>query len=215
MLKQVKWSSALGSVLVIAVGILMIWKPESFADIAKYVIGVGFMVFGLINIGAYFLLDVRDTLYRNDFVSGLMALMVGIALIMSKDLVSSLIPIILGLIIMTSGFAKLQRAIIAKRIGYTNVWIYVILALVSIVIGAAVIFFLNGNVITRVLFIVIGSGLIYCGASDLFANFFLASKFNQFVKDFETARKEAEGKVIEAETSNEQTVTDNSGSKQA
>ena len=68
----------------------------------------------------------------------------------------------------------------------------------------------------NILFIVIGAGLIYCGASDLFANFFLAAKFNQFVKNFETAKKEAEGKVIDAETSNEKPVesTENTENKQ-
>lgn len=206
MLKQVKWSSVFSSAAFIVVGILMIIYPNISADVVAYIIGIGFAVFGLINIGAYFLLDVKDTLYRNDFVIGLMALIFGFAVILKKDLISDLIPLILGLIIMTSGFTKLQRAVISKRIGYSNSMVYIILALISIVFGLVVIFFLNGQNMANILFIVIGAGFIYCGISDLFANFFLAAKFNKFVKDFENAKKEAEGKVVDAEVTNETTV---------
>ncbi len=208
MLKQVKWSSVLTSVAFIVVGVLMIIYPNVSASVVANIIGICFIVFGIVNIAAYFLLDIHDTLYRNDFALGLMALIFGVAVIVKKDLIADLIPLILGLVIMTSGFTKLQRAVISKRIGYSNSMIYIILALISIVFGLVVIFFLNGSNMASILFIVIGAGLIYCGISDLFANFFLAAKFNQFVKDFDTAKKEAEGKIIDAETSNEKTDSD-------
>jgi uncharacterized membrane protein HdeD (DUF308 family) len=210
MLKQVKWSSVLSSVAFIIVGILMIIYPNVSAAVVAYIIGIGFTVFGLINIAAYFLLDIHDTLYRNDFVIGLMALIFGVAVIVKKDLIADLIPLIMGLIIMTSGFTKLQRAVISKRIGYSDSKVYIILSLISIIFGIVVIFFLNGESMANILFIVIGAGLIYCGLSDLFANFFLAAKFNQFVKNFDNVKKEAEGKVVDAETSNEKPADDDS-----
>jgi uncharacterized membrane protein HdeD (DUF308 family) len=216
MLKQVKWESVLSSAALIVIGLLMIIYPNVSANVVAKVIGVGFVVFGIINIIAYFFLDINDVLYRNDFVIGLLSLIFGVAVIVKQDLIMDLIPLILGLVILTSGFAKLQRAVISKRIGYSNSSIYIILALISIVLGIVVIFFLNGSNMASILFIVIGAGLIYCGASDLFANFFLAAKFNQFVKNFENAAKEAEGKVIDAETSNEKPAdnSDNTGNEQ-
>lgn len=212
MLKQVKWSSVLSSAAFIIVGVLMIIYPNVSASVVAYIIGIGFTVFGIVNIAAYFMLDIQDTLYRNDFVIGLMALIFGIAVIMKQDMIANLIPLILGLVIMSSGFAKLQRAIISKRIGYSDSRIYIILALISIVFGIVVMFFLNGESMASILFIVIGAGLIYCGVSDLFANFFLASKFNQFVKQYQAAKNKVQGKVIDAETENEKTSDDTDAS---
>jgi|LAHS01.1.fsa_nt_gb uncharacterized membrane protein HdeD (DUF308 family) len=208
MLKQVKWESVVSSIALIVIGLLMIIYPNVSATVVAKIIGVCFIVFGAINIIAYFLLNIDDILYRNDFVIGLLALIFGAAILVKQDLILDLIPLILGLVILTSGFTKLERAVISKRIGYSNSAIYVVLAMISIILGIVVIFFLNGESMASILFIIIGAGLIYCGASDLFANFFLAAKFNQFVKKFETAAKEAEGKVVDAETSNEKTVDD-------
>lgn len=206
MLKQVRWSSAVSSVAFIIAGILMIIYPNISASVVAYIIGIGFLVFGLINIIAYFLLDIHDVLHRNDFVIGLLALIFGLMVILKKDLIADLIPLILGLVIMTSGFTKLQRAVVSRRIGYSNSMIYVILAVISIVFGLVIIFFLNGSTMANVLFIVIGVGLVYCGISDLFANFYLAAKFNKFVKDWENLKNQADGKVIDAETTNETPV---------
>jgi len=213
MFKQVKWGSVAASAALIIIGVLMIIYPNISVTVVARIIGIGFIAFGLINIIAYFLLDINDILHRNDFVYGLIALILGIAIIVKQNLILDLIPVILGIVIMTSGFAKLQNAIISRRIGYTNSMIYVILAVISIVLGIFVIFFLGGEKMANILFIVIGAGLIYCGASDLFANFFLAAKFNQFVKNFETAKKEAGDKVIDAETCNEKPV-ENTADKQ-
>lgn len=216
MLKQVKWESVMSSIALIIIGLLMIIYPNVSATVVAKIIGICFIVFGVINIVAYFFLNINDVLYRNDFAIGLLSLIFGAAILVKQDLILDLIPLILGLVILTSGFTKLQRAVISKRIGYTNSGIYVVLALISIILGVVVIFFLNGESMASILFIVIGAGLIYCGASDLFANFFLAAKFNKFVKNFENAAKEAEGKVIDAETSNEKPAegSDSTDSKQ-
>lgn len=212
MLKNVKWSSVLSSIAFIVIGLLVIIYPNLSATVVAYIIGIGFAIFGVINIFAYFMLDIQDTLNRNDFVVGLMALIFGIMVIFKQDLIASLIPLILGLIIMTSGFAKLQRAVISKRIGYSDSMIYIILALISIAFGIVIIFFLNGDDMASILFIVIGVGLVYCGISDLFANFFLAAKFNKFVKTFkEAAKKNDSDQVIDVQVTNETTeeTTDN------
>lgn len=203
MLKRVNWQAVLQAFAYIVIGILMIIYPSLSASVASYIIGIAFIVFGGIQLITYFILDIADTLYRNDFVVGLMALIFGILVIVKQNFIVNLIPIILGLLMMMSGFSKLQRAVIAKRIGYSNSMVYVILATISIVFGVMVMFFLSGEAMKQILFIVIGSGLIYCGVSDLFANFFLANKYNEFVKAFEKKAKEEDQNVIDVEATNE------------
>ena len=59
MLKQVKWSSVLTSVAFIVVGVLMIIYPNVSASVVANIIGICFIVFGIVNIAAYFLLDIH------------------------------------------------------------------------------------------------------------------------------------------------------------
>ena len=79
MLKQVKWESVVSSIALIVIGLLMIIYPNVSATVVAKIIGVCFIVFGAINIIAYFLLNIDDILYRNDFVIGLLALIFGAA----------------------------------------------------------------------------------------------------------------------------------------
>ena len=107
----------------------------------------------------------------------------------------NLVPFVLGLLIVTSGLVKLHRAVIAARIKYNASFTYALLGVVSIIVGIVVMFFLSGETTQNI----IGCGLIYSGASDLFIQFFLASKFNAFMKRFEGAVKDAQSNVINVE----------------
>ena len=189
MFRQIKWSSLLMAVAYIAAGILLIIYPEASGNLIGYVVGIGLCVLGVVQLTTYFLLNVRDSLFRNEFVIGVMLVIGGILVIVKQDIILSLVPIILGLIIVTSGIMKFQNAVVAYRIGYSHAIVYAILGLISIVLGIVVMFFLTGKQTQAVLFTTIGAGLVYCGISDLGAQLFLAAKFHAFMKAFEEAAK--------------------------
>lgn len=102
-----------------------------------------------------------------------------------QNIVLDMIPILLGLVIVVSGISKLQNAIIARRIGYDGAGLYMILALISIVFGFVIMFFLSGALAAKTLFVLIGAGLVYSGGSDLYVTLFISKKYNKFMKEFE------------------------------
>lgn len=199
MLKQLKWSNILTSIAYIVVGILLILYPDISGNVISYIIGIGLCVFGIVHLVIYFMTDVKDSLYNNSFALGLITIILGLTIIVKKDLIIDMIPIILGLIIITSGFLKVQRSVVASRIHYSASIYYAILGAISIVFGVAIMFFLSGQTATNILFIVIGCGLVYSGASDLVVQFFLTKKFNEFTRMFEDALKKKEDNIIDAE----------------
>lgn len=201
MLKQMKWSNILMSLAYIVIGVLLILYPDISASVISYIIGIGLCVFGAVHLIGYFLSDVKDSLYNNSFTLGLMTVVFGIAVIAKKDLIIDMIPIILGLIIITSGLMKVQRSVVASRIHYSASIYYAILGMISIAFGIVIMFFLSGQAATNILFIVIGCGLVYSGASDLFIQFFLTKKFNEFIRMFENAIKKTEDNIIDTEIS--------------
>lgn len=199
MLKQIKWSTVLMSLAYVVAGILLIIYPDVSAKAISYIIGCTLIGYGVISIIAYFMMDVRDTLYNNEFIIGMFTIVFGAAVIIKKELIMDLIPFILGLIIVTSGLVKLHRAIVASRIKYNASMAYALLGFVSVILGIVVMFFLSGQTTQKIIFIVIGCGLVYSGLSDLFVQFFLASKFNAFIKSFEEAVKKADSKVVDVQ----------------
>ena len=136
-------------------------------------------------------------MYRSDMIAGLLFILGGILMLVRQNIVLDIIPILLGLVIVISGITKLQNAVIAKRIGYDGATLYMILALISIVFGFVIMFFLSGTLAAKTLFVLIGAGLVYSGGSDLYVTLFISNKYNKFMKEFE---KGMHDRVIDAES---------------
>jgi uncharacterized membrane protein HdeD (DUF308 family) len=184
MLKQIKWTAVLLAIAEIAAGVLLIMFPALSSDVICYMVGVGACIFGVISLTQYFLLRLEDSLFRNEFVIGIMALLIGILIMVKKALIIDLVPVVLGILIVLSGFLKLQRAVVAMRIHYDKAYWYAIMGAVAIILGLVIMFVLSPVKTQEIIFRTIGGGLVYCGISDLVTVFLLAGKFHKFVNDF-------------------------------
>lgn len=194
MLKEVKWSNILISIIYIVIGILLIAFPKVSGDVITSIIGIGFLALGAVAVINYFLIPVKDAFYRNDFVYGVIAIVFGLIIITKQNLIADLIPVILGIVITASGVRKVQQAIVAKRINYSQSAFYFVMGIISIILGVVIMFWLSGQTAKNIVFIVIGAGLVYDGVSDLIATLFLANKFSDFMKTF---KNEEEDNVID------------------
>lgn len=182
------------SVLEIAAGVLLVMFPALSSDVICYMVGVGACIYGVINLVQYFLMKLEDSFFRNEFVRGVMMLLFGIIVMLKKDLIIGLIPVVLGMIIIFSGFFKLQRAVVAFRIHYDMALWYAILGSISIVFGIVIMFVLSPKQTQELIYRIIGSGLIYCGISDLVTVFFLANRFHHYMQDFRAGNIKIEPK---------------------
>jgi len=173
MLKKIKWTSVLLAIAEIAAGVLLIMFPALSSDVICYMV-----------LTQYFLLSLEDSLFRNEFVIGIMSLLAGILIMVKKELIIDLVPVVLGMLIVLSGFIKLQRAVVAMRIHYDKALYYGIMGVIAIVLGLVIMFVLSPVKTQEIIFRTIGGGLVYCGVSDLITVFLLAGKFHKFVTDF-------------------------------
>lgn len=203
MLKHLKWGALISSIIYIAAGVLLIIYPEASAKVICDIIGIACIITGLISITTYFMLDIRESLYRNDFVSGVLIVLLGILIIYKKDEILKLIPFILGIVIFVSGFSKLQDGIDANRIGYKKSWIYIIMAAISIAFGLVIMFSLPASTTNKVMFTVIGAGLLYSGATDLYSTLYLSGKIKKFMKKVDDLAKNGGEAVIDAQAEEE------------
>ena len=187
MLKNLKWNAILTALIYVVAGAILIIFPDKVQNVICNIIGLVGIILGVIRIFMYLSVEVQDAIYRNDFVEGIVLILIGILVIYQKTIIQSLIPFIVAIVIFVDGFVKLQDGIDAKRLGYDKSYIYVIFAAISIIVGLIVMFNLvdTGNI----LFQILGGGLVYCGISDIVSVVFIANRVKKFV---ETAKKEEE-----------------------
>ena len=197
MFRNLKSWSVLSAITMIAIGLVLMIFPGVSLNVVCTVMGIAFIAWGAIRILSYFLLSIEEFMYRSDMIAGLLFILGGILMLARQNIVLDIIPILLGLVIVISGITKLQNAVIAKRIGYDGATLYMILALISIVFGFVIMFFLSGTLAAKTLFVLIGAGLVYSGGSDLYVTLFISNKYNKFMKEFE---KGMHDRVIDAES---------------
>lgn len=182
-LKEIKWDAMLSALLYVIMGVVLLLFPETTAKTLGYLIGAVAVLAGAVSMISYLLRDAHESYYRNDFVYGLVGIAVGCFVFYKVDLIISLVPFILGLLVIVSGCGKLQDVIDMKRLNYGNWAIMLAIAAVNVVLG--IVLLLNPFSAAKLLFQVIGIGLIFSGVTDGFVTFYLGKKIKKYLKDRE------------------------------
>ena len=188
-MKSVKWSSLFIAVCYIGAGVLFFMYPESTKqDICMYGAYAALLI-GSLNIIGYFLRPKQEAFFRNDFIVGLLLITFGVITITTSKLFLDLVYIALAIVIMLSGYKKLQDSVDSWRLGYSNGFLYLILAVISIAIGTIII--IHGpKMKTLSLDYMIGAGFLYSGISDFISSVFLSVKMSGYIKELKEKAKE-------------------------
>lgn len=181
MLKELKWEAILTGVLYILLGVVALVIPETMQKTLGYLIGIVLILAGAVSMICYLLRDARDNYYHNEFVFGLAGIVVGVAVLYKVEVIISLIPFILGILVLFSGCSKLQDAIDLKRLSYGS-WVgMLVVAAINIILGIVLI--CNPFKAAILLFRILGVGLILSGAGDCFSTIYFAQKFRRFKQE--------------------------------
>ena len=134
-LKSLKWDMLIMSVFMILAGVFLAFYPEATASLVCNLVGSIIIIVGIANIIHYFMMDVQVAFYRNDFIYGLLAFILGVIIIWRKEFFINLIPVIMGIIILGSGISKLQDGVDTARLGHPQGKISILLSSISIIAG--------------------------------------------------------------------------------
>ncbi|MGP1376753.1 MAG: HdeD family acid-resistance protein [Bulleidia sp.] len=179
-MKDLKWASLLTAFLYIIGGFLMLLFPGKVALFACIVIGAALIIYGVIDIILYFMLDLSELIFRNEFVNGVVWIMLGFMVIHYRLSLQKMMPLILGVALIASGFGKVQNGIVIHRLNASRAQVPLLLGAISMVFGMVVLF---GKLhVESLLFQIIGAGMLYSGASDLYLTLYISGKVKQFCK---------------------------------
>nr|MCR5441547.1 DUF308 domain-containing protein [Lachnospiraceae bacterium] len=174
-------------------GIIDLVNPEKMLNIIAYALGISAIICGLVFIIVYVARDVKYNLNNNDFLSGLIAVVVGIVILIKWQQFMELVPIVLGVLIIVSGCIKLQDAIDLKKLDHPAFLMMLIVAIVFIIFGSILV--ANPFKSEIILMRIIGVSLIIAGMTDLFTSvFFDGIRKSYQPETIETTYEEAEEK---------------------
>ncbi len=181
LLKQIKWDTLLMGVLYILLGIVALVIPETMERLLGFLIGTVLIIAGAVSMISYLLRDAHQNYYHNDFLHGLLGILLGIVVLYNVNIIISLVPPLLGGLVLISGLSKLQDVIDLMRMEYGN-WIFMlVLAIINVTLGLVLIF--NPMAMAELLFRLLGIGLIFSGITDCVTTVYFARKIRNYLAE--------------------------------
>ena len=148
-----------------AVGALFIARPERSGALLGRTLGWAMVVFGAVKLVGYFSRDLFRLAFQYDLGFGLLLIALGILALAKPAGALDFIFIALGVAILTDGLFKLQIAVDSKRFGISTWWLTLVLAVITGVVGLALVFRPWDSV--RLLTTLLGAALLAEGILNL------------------------------------------------
>jgi hypothetical protein len=164
--KRIKADYLISSILCIALGIVFIVWREATMDLIGMALAIIMIVIGALYLGSFFLNIVTNGLSA---AIGAIVLLLGIWVLLKPDIVVTMIPIVIGVLLLCHGARGMKEAWGSKKYGYNRWGVSVLFSLISIVLGivCVVYAFEVAKGVTELASVVIGIALIYNGLSNI------------------------------------------------
>lgn len=131
--------SIISSIMFIALGILVFMNPATTLELIAKIIGFTIIGLGIIGVFQY-LKNRKDASFSLNLVYVITTIILGIIMIYRYQIVSSIIPIIIGIWICFRSFIKLRMAMLLKNMD-NKAWVYIlIISILSLALGIFLLF---------------------------------------------------------------------------
>ena len=178
--KKLKWNLILMSILYLALGIFLLMVPGTALNIVCYALGGVVLACAAVQLVRYFVVERGVFQSQLTLISGLVCLGLGAFLIIRSDIVVRILPIVFGLFVIFDSLGRIQNALELRRCEYSSWKGFLLLAVLSIVLGIVMILDPFGTMETLVM--AIGVILIIEGALNLLSALYTVIAVKRFLK---------------------------------
>lgn len=177
-LQNIKIAYMTACVIFMLIGIMLMGFPEFSMVAVCYLIGIMFIILGVIKIMAYFSQEKYNIAFQFDLALGILSVIVGICTVIHHNWIISILPIIIGIMIIADSLFTLQASIDAKRFGLPRWYFLLLFSAVSVVLGLVLVFksFKSAVVIT----ILYGLGCFFIGFEKLISIIYTTQKIKKY-----------------------------------
>ncbi len=145
-LKKVGWTSIITSIALAIIGLIMVFNPETTMQFISTILGLFFIIIGIIKIFNYFIAKGNSTLFTNDIAWGIISIIVGLVVMIYSSTIENIFRIMIGIWIIYSGFTRLTMSFSLKNVN-SKVWTLVLILSVLMIIGGLYVTFYPGALI--------------------------------------------------------------------
>ena len=179
-MKNLKWNLILMSLLYLALGIFLLAVPGTALNIVCYALGAVVLICAAVQLVRYFTASHKVFQSQFTLISGLVCLGLGGFLLLRSDIVVRILPVVFGLFVLFDSLGRIQSALELRRCGYASWKWFILLALLSVVLGGIMIF--DPFAAMETLVMGIGIILIVEGAFNLGGAIYTALAIRRFNK---------------------------------
>ena len=145
-LKKVGWTSIITSIALAIIGLIMLFNPETTMQFISTILGLFFIIIGIIKVFNYFIAKGNSTLFTNDIAWGIISIIVGLVVMIYSSTIENIFRIMIGIWIIYSGFTRLTMSFSLKNVN-SKVWTLVLILSVLMIIGGLYVTFYPGALI--------------------------------------------------------------------
>lgn len=171
----------------ILLGLFLLLKPETSLLTISYVFAVLTLIYGIIHLIIYFIKDSMVSVFRYDFVIGIVAVLFGIYIFISPKTIIAILPVAFGIFIILSSIVKFQNALDLKRMYYDRWWLVLAFAVVCTLLGLLLI--MRPLWLMKVIMRYVGVILIIDGAMSLYSAFCVSRNVKRVRRDLKRGLK--------------------------
>lgn len=176
-LKKGSFVSILTSLVILAVGVLMICNPDIVTSIVGYVIGGVFVVLGAYKVINYFVSKGKYDFYNYDLVYGILAIALGIIVMLCMNSITSLLRIMIGIWILYSGLLRLTFSFKLKKF-YVDSWVFSLVASILMIVAGLFVTLYQGTIL-----VALGFVMVFCSIMDIIEEIIFMKNVDKLLKD--------------------------------
>lgn len=177
--KEAKTRALWSAIVTALVGLLFILFPGVSAKLVAYAFAIILAALGVAMLARYFTSHILS-FFPAQLFGGLALLGIALIIFLRAEAVAALLPAFLGAVILISGIVKLCHALSLHRFQDRAFLPLLIMGILGVIFG--VLMLINPFAVVKTAMILIGSGLVYSGLSDISAVFFLAKRVKDTVE---------------------------------
>lgn len=176
LLKKASWFSVIVAIIYIALGVMLIVKPEVTLDMVAITTGIVFLAVGIIKVIDYFILQGNYDFYNYELIHGLVAFVIGIIILAYARQISTIFIVLVGIWITYSGLMNLTLSM-KLHVNKIKTWIVIfILSLIMMIAGIYII------VAPETVIILIGVFMVGYAIIELIENFIFIKNVDDIYK---------------------------------
>jgi len=164
-IQDMKHNYFINAVIMVILGIVLVIWPHILGVMLCYLLGGALIVMGIFQLIS-FLRGERLGFY-NKFVMmmGIVLVLLGIWICAQPRIVLSIIPVVVGIIVLIHGLMDIQYTLDIKKAGSEKWWIALIAAALTLIVGLLLV--LNPFTVYEITMVLVGVAMLYDGGSDL------------------------------------------------